>query len=179
MKKTVWTFGLTAGSIFVILMLTAAALENRISSDAGEILGYTTMLAAFLMVYFGVRSYRDRVLNGTIGFGRAFKVGLLISLIASFCYVATWEVVYYSFMPDFSDKYAAKVIEKTKASGKSEAEVAEQTRKMEEFKVQYKNPLINIAYTFVEVFPVGLIVVLASAGFLSRRPLAPGEPSVA
>ncbi|MBL0171339.1 MAG: DUF4199 domain-containing protein [Gemmatimonadaceae bacterium] len=169
MKKTVWTYGLIAGGIFAVLMLTTAVFQDRIGFEAGEILGFTTMIAAFLMVFFGIRSYRDQVLDGTIAFGRAFKVGLLITLIACVCYVATWEVVYYNFMPDFAEKYAAQVVDKAKASGKSDAEIAEQTRKMETFKEQYKNPLVNISYTFVEVFPVGLVVVLVSAGILSRR----------
>ena len=169
MKKTVWTFGLIAGAVFVVTMLTTAILRDRIGFEASEVLGFTTMIVAFLMVYFGIRSYRDRVLSGTIGFGPAFKTGLLITLIASVCYVGTWEVVYYKFMPNFAEEYAAKVIEKAKAAGKSDAEVAAEAKKMAEFAEQYKNPLINISYTFLEVFPVGLIVVLVSAGILSRR----------
>lgn len=169
MKKTVWTFGLIAGAVFVVTMLTTAILRDRIGFEASEVLGFTTMIVAFLMVYFGIRSYRDRVLSGTIGFGPAFKTGLLITLIASVCYVGTWEVVYYKFMPNFGEEYAAQVIEKARASGKPAAEVAAQEKKMAEFAEQYKNPLVNIAYTFLEVFPVGLVVVLVSAGVLSRR----------
>ena len=52
-------------------------------------IGYTGMVLAFLMVYFGVRSYRDNVAGGQIGFGRAFVVGLAITFVASACYVAT------------------------------------------------------------------------------------------
>ena len=33
----------------------------------------------------------------------------------------------------------------------------------------YKNPLINIAITFLEPLPVGLLFTLVSAGVLSRK----------
>ena len=65
------------------------------------IIGYTTMVLAFLLIFFGVRSYRDNVAGGTVRFGRAFAVGALIAVVASLCYVATWEVIYYKFAPDF------------------------------------------------------------------------------
>jgi len=168
-KKIVWTYGLIAGAVFVVTMLSTALLKDRLGFEASEVFGYTTMIVAFLMVFFGIRSYRDRVLGGRISFGSAFKVGIVITLIASVCYVSTWEIVYYKFMPNFGTEYAAKVIEKARASGTPEPEIAALQQKMEEFAEQYKNPLINIAYTFLEVFPVGLVVVLVSAGILSRR----------
>ena len=75
------------------------------------------MVAAFLMVYFGVRRYRDQVAGGTITFGRALGVGLAITLVASLCYVVMWQIVYYNFMPDFLDHYGAYTLEKERAAG--------------------------------------------------------------
>ena len=43
------------------------------------VIGYTTMVIAFLLIFFGVRSYRDNVAGGTVRFGRAFAVGALIA----------------------------------------------------------------------------------------------------
>ena len=62
------------------------------------------MVLAFLLIYFGIRSYRDNVAGGTVRFGRAFAVGALIATVASVCYVATWEVIYFNFAPDFAAK---------------------------------------------------------------------------
>jgi hypothetical protein len=167
MKRTVWTFGLIAGAIMAAMMFaTIPFLEH---DDKAEIIGYTTMIVAFLMVFFGIRSYRDNVMGGTIGFGRAFKVGILITLVASACYVASWEVMYHTMMPDFVEKYAAQVIERAKASGAAEAQVEERRQEMAKFAVMYRNPLFNVGMTFLEVFPVGLVVVLVSSGVLSRR----------
>src|SRR4029077_3788775 len=101
MKRIVWTFGLIAGGIMAAMMAITMSFQDQIG-DKGEIIGYSTMILAFLMVYFGIRSYRDNVMAGAIGFGRAFKVGILIALIASVCYVATWEAIYYTIAPDFA-----------------------------------------------------------------------------
>ncbi len=178
MKRIVWTFGLLAGAVLSVMMLLSAAFVEEINFDKAEMIGYTTMVVAFLMVFFGIRSYRDNVLNGTIGFGRAFQVGILVTVIASVCYVATWQVVYYKMMPDFVEKYAEHTIEKAKASGASTQQIAEQTEKMAKFQELYKNPLINVAFTFVEPIPVGLLITLLSAGVLARRRKAPSASVV-
>ena len=39
----------------------------------------------------------------------------------------------------------------------------------EKFAELYKNPLINVAMTFMEPLPVALIISLVSAGVLSRK----------
>ena len=168
MKRIVWTFGLIAGAIMAAMMAIAMAFEKQIG-DKGEVIGYTTMILAFLMVYFGIRSYRDNVMAGVIGFGRALKVGILITLIASACYVAAWEVIYRTMAPDFAEKYAARAIEKARAGGATEAQLEAQKKAMAKFSEAYKNPVVNVGLTFLEVFPVGVVVVLVSAGVLSRR----------
>jgi uncharacterized protein DUF4199 len=174
MKRVVLTFGLIAGAILAVVMVATMPFIESI--DHGEIIGYTTMVLAFLLVYFGIRSYRDNVSGGTISFGRAFAVGILIVLIASACYVATWEVIYYNFMPDFMDRYAQRVLDKARASGASAAQIAEQTRQLAQYAKMYKNPIINIGMTFVEVFPVGFVMTLVSAAMLRRR--SPGASAL-
>src|ERR1700730_12114087 len=134
MRKIVLTFGLIAGAILSAMMLITLPFHDEIGFDKGYIVGYTTMVLAFLMVFFGVRSYRDNVSGGTVTFGRAFTVGLLITLIASTCYVATWEVIYYKITPDFADKYAAYTVDKAKKSGATEAQVAATAKEMADFK---------------------------------------------
>jgi hypothetical protein len=168
MKRTVLTFGLIAGAIMALEMIVGLPFMDEVGS-LGLVVGYTTMVVAFLMVYFGIRSYRDGVAGGSISFGRAFGVGILITLVACACYVATWEVIFYKFTPDFFDKYSARVVAKTAASGATAAEVEAKRREMAIQAEQYKKPLVNIAYTFIEPFPVGLVFTLVCAGMLRRR----------
>jgi len=169
MKKTVLTFGLISGAIISAMMLITVPFHDQIGFDRGQIIGYTSMVLAFLLIYFGVRSYRDTVAGGTVSFGRAFKVGALIALVSSICYVATWEVVYFKFMPDFLTKYQAHILEKARTDGETETQLAKRQADMEKFGRLYKNPAINAGMTFLEPMPVALIVALVSAGVLSRR----------
>jgi hypothetical protein len=169
MRKVVLTFGLIGGAILAAMMLVAFPFQEQIGFDNGVYVGYTTMVLAFLMVYFGVQSYRDNVAGGSITFGRAFNVGLLISLVIIVCYVVTWEVMYYGFMPDFLDQYAAYALEKARLSGASAEAIAAQAKEMQEFGEMYKNPLVNIAFTLLEPLPVALVFTLLTAGIVSRK----------
>jgi hypothetical protein len=167
MRKIVLTFGLIAGAILSVMMVIQ--FQFQIGFDEGAIIGYTTMVLAFLMVFFGVRSYRDNVAGGSVTFGRAFAVGLLITLVASVCYVATWQFVYYRLVPDFGDKYAAYAVEKAKKSGATDAQIAAKTKEMTEMNQMLKKPLVNIALVFLEPLPVGILFTLITAVALSRK----------
>lgn len=169
MKKTVLTFGLMSGAVASLMMLLTVPFLDRIGFDKGAVLGYTAIVASFLLVFFGIRSYRDHVAGGSLTFGRAFTVGLLITLVSTACYVATWQVIYHKFAPGFMDKYAACRIERLKASGASPQEIDASAREMASFKEMYANPLVNIAFTFLEPFPIGLGVTLVSAAVLRKK----------
>ena len=169
MKKTVLTFGLICSGITAIMMLATAPFADRIGFAKGEILGYAVIVVAALMIFFGIRSYRENVSAGRLTFGRGLAVGVLIALISSLCYVATWEVVYHNFMPDFADKYAANLVEKARASGATPEKIQKATQDAEQFKQMYKNPAFNIGITFLEIFPVGVVATLLSAAILRRK----------
>lgn len=169
MQKTIWTFGLIAGAIMSVMMVITMRFMGRFGFDTGEVIGYTTMIAAFLLVFFGVRSYRDNVAGGKIGFGRAFAVGLGIVAIASVCYTATWEVLYYNYMPEFGARYEQYTLDRARARGASESELAKMRLEAEQFKESYKNPVYNSAVTFLEPLPVGVLIALISAGILRRK----------
>ena len=178
MGKIVLTFGLISGAIISVLMTVNASLADRIGFDKAVITGYATMVAGFLMIYFGVRAYRDNVAGGSITFGRAFKAGLLITLIASTCYVASWEFLSRRLMPDFADRYAAATLAQAREEGKSAEEVAAMERQMGQFLESYQNPLVRIAWTYLEPLPVGLIFTLVTAGLLRRRKNEAVTPAV-
>jgi hypothetical protein len=174
MKRVVLTFGLISGAVSAAMMLMTVPFMDRLGFDRGAVFGYTAILLSFLLVFFGIRSYRDNVAGGRVTFTRAFTVGLLITIISSACYVATWEVIYFKLAPGFSDKYAAYELDKARRSGATEAQLAETARQLEQFKAMYSKPLLNVAMTFVEPFPVGLLVTLVSAAVLRRRPPTTG-----
>jgi len=173
MKKTVLTWGLIGGVVISALMLGSIPFARKIGFDKAEFVGYTIMVAAFLMVFFGIRSYRENVGGGTISFGRAFAVGALITLITSVCYVVTWEIMYFKFMPNFMNDYANYLVEKMRAAGASQQVIDAKLQQMKQLKQMYDKPFVNAAMTFVEPLPVGLVITLISSLILRKKGLAP------
>lgn len=165
--------GFISGAIFALswVLYHLLFVTDGKSSDAGlgEALGYLSMLIALSTVYFGVRNYRDQHLGGVISFKDAFLNGMIIVLIASVIYVTNWMIYYPNFMPDFADQYAAGQIESFKEAGLSGDELQVKITEVEEFNEIYKNPFVMAGMTFLEVFPVGLIIAVISAFFLKRK----------
>lgn len=169
MKKTVLTFGLISGVVTAVLMLSTQPFMDRIGFDKGLIIGYTSIVLSFLLVYFGIRSYRENIGGGEITFGRAFSVGILITLISTLFYVVTWEIIYFGFKFDFSGKYTSYMVEKAINSGASQQAIEAIRQQMREMKRMLDNPLLNAAFTFIEPFPVGLVITLISAAILRKK----------
>ena len=142
------------------------------------IVGYTAIVLSFLLVFFGIRSYRENVGGGQITFGRALSVGLLITLISCVFYVVTWEIVYFKLWPGFAEKYTNYMVEQIRASGASQQAIDAKMQEMSSMKALYDNPLFNAAITFLEPLPIGLVISLISAAILRRRKPKDREPVV-
>lgn len=171
MKRIVTRFGLISGLIVSAWVVGGVALCYAKNSFEGSMwLGYASMVLAFSLIFVAVKSYRDKDNGGYISFGKAFKIGLYISLIASTLYVVTWLIDYYIFVPDFMDKFSAHTLSQLKADGLNEAELAEQTAEITKMQEMYKNPVFVVLFTYVEILPVGLVVSLITALFLKRKP---------
>jgi hypothetical protein len=170
MRKIVITFGLISGAISSLVMIVLVTFGDRIGFDRGAVIGNTSIVLSFLMVFFGIRTYRDNIGNGQISFLKAFAVGLCITLISCIFYVVTWEVIYYNFIPGFWDAYGAHLVEKLTASGASPAAIQAKLEQVRKYKELYKNPLFNAALTFIDPFPIGLVITLISAAVLRKKP---------
>ncbi len=166
MKKTVLKYGLISGVIAAGLMLAQVPFMD--GSSRALIVGYAGIVLSALVIFFGVRSYRENVGSGKISFGRGFAVGILIAVISAACYVAAWEVVFYS-SPGIADHIFNQEAEHLKATGAPQEAIDKAVQEAESFKKLYSNPLVNAAFTFIEPFPVGLLTTLISAGLLRRR----------
>lgn len=173
MKKNIIIYGLIAGVVVSASMLVmvnyASYCNGNLDYNTSMLVGYASMLIAFSLVFVGIRNYRDKYNNGVISFGKAFKIGILIVLIASTLYVVAWLIDNFFFIPDFGEKYATHMIDQLKASGASQIEIDKQTKEMASFAKMYKNPFFNAMMTYVEILPVGLIVTLISSVILKRK----------
>jgi len=170
MKKTVLVFGVISGLLVATLCLAFIALCYKAGHDGNMYIGYASQILALSLVFVGVKNYRDKENGGIISFGKAFKLGLYISLVASTIYVVAWLVDYYMFIPDFMDKYAAHVLQQAQHSGKSAAEISKETAEMANMKEMYKNPVFVILFTYLEIFPTGLIISVITALILKKKP---------
>jgi hypothetical protein len=172
-KKIIIKYGLIAGIVVSILMLAGvnyfSHCEGSVDFNTSMLIGYASMLLSFTLVFVGIRNYRDKYNGGIIGFGKAFKIGLMIVLIASTIYVIAWLVDYFFFIPDFLEKYSAQMTDELKASGASQIEIDKHTNEMETFSRMYKNPFFNAMMTYMEILPVGLVVTLISSLILKSK----------
>lgn len=173
MKKNIIIYGLVSGIVVSVLMLLTfnymSYCEGNVDYDTSMIIGYASMLIAFSLVFVGTRNYRDKYNGGTISFGKAFKIGIMIVLVAATIYVIVWLIYAFFFIPDFAEKYSAHMLDKLKASGASQVEIDKQTKEMANFVSMYKNPFFNAMMTYMEVLPVGLVVTLISSLILKRK----------
>jgi amino acid transporter len=167
MKRTVLLFGTILGALLCINLVYAVNLiYNSPDFKGNDVLGYIAMVLVFSLTFFGIRSYRNKQLNGFISFGKAFKTGALIALLGASLYVAFWMFYYYLVVPDFLDKYIPHALA---ACRNDPAKLETTTKQMESLRAMYKNPLLVILLTYMEVLPVGLLVALVSALILKRK----------
>jgi hypothetical protein len=170
MKKNVLVFGTISGVIITTMMLFAC-LECYTNPDmkSNDVLGYAGMIAAFSFIYIGIRNYRDKYNSGAITFGKAFKTGFYMSLVAATICVGIWLIDYYIFIPDFLDKYILHVLKEAKADGATQAELQEKAAEMANYKEMYRNPAFVVIVSYLEILPPGIIISLISALLLKRK----------
>ncbi len=179
MRKVTFIFGLLAGIIISGFMVVAMVMWEKGTmtfNNTNDLFGYAVIVLALSMVFFGIKSYRDNYQNGAIKFTKGLQVGLLISLVASLMYVATWET-YYQIRPEgyvsFVDQYCDHQVNKMKENGASSAEIDEKIKEMADMKEMIKNPVLRFGMALMELFPFGIIVTLISAAVLRKKEILP------
>ncbi len=169
MKRNVFIFGLISGLIVSAFMaFTAMACYNNPEFEGNMVAGFASMIIAFSFIFVGIKNFRDRYNGGVVSFGKAFMIGLYISLIGSSLYVLTWLIMYYNFIPDFMERYSAHVMKEAQKSG-DQVVIAQKAKDMANYKEWYKSPIMVILLTYMEVLPIGLIVTIISALILKRK----------
>jgi hypothetical protein len=165
-------YGGIAGAIVVSIISASIAMD--LPSHATSVwVGYLIMLAALSLIFVGVKRYRDVECGGAIRFGRAFGIGLGIAAMAALVYVVGWEIYLAGSGHDFMAEYTAGILKDMRADGAGQAAIEAKAAEMGELADSYRNPLFRMPMTFVEIFPVGLIVALVSAALLRNPRLLP------
>lgn len=164
MRRSILTYGIISGLIIIVSIMISV-----ITGHGHVWLGYLIMVVAFSSIFVAIKQYRNETQGGVIRFSTASLLGLGISLVAGIVYVGIWEV--YLAVTDYQpmDDYANSIIESKRLAGASDKELLQATADARQLKEQYANPFFRLPMTFLEVFPVGVLVSLASAAILSNQ----------
>ena len=175
MFKKILILGLIAGLVSGGMLSAVVIGMGEQQPKYGMLIGYTIMLVALSAVFVGIKRYRDTDLGGVIRFWPAFGMGVAMSFIAGILYVVSWESAVAVTHMDFASNYASMMIAQERANGASAEALAKLSAEMETFKVQYANPMFRLPMVFAEIFPVGVLVSLVSAGLLRRASFLPAR----
>ncbi len=171
--KYALTYGLLSGLVIIATMLSGIVLGGQDSLFSSMWFGYLVMLVALTFIFVGVKRYRDIDHGGVIKFVPAFVLGLAIAAVGGLAYIIVWEA--YLALTDYRymDDYVAGILRAREAAGASAAAIAREAASLESMRVSYRNPLLRVPMTFLEIFPVGLLVALFSALLLRNPKLLP------
>lgn len=165
MKKIMLTFGLIIGALLCAnLFFMTYVIYSMPELEPQDALGFLFYFLVFALVFFGIRNYRNKELAGAITFGKAFKVGALISLMGSSIYVVVWLVFYYLFVPDFFEAFSDYFLRHC-----AQDELESKKAQLDFMRIFYQNPFGVVFMTYLEVLPYGLIVSLVSALALRKN----------
>lgn len=173
MLRLILVYGVFSGILAILPMAWVVLGGGHTTGAQSYLVGYLILLVALTAVFLGIKQCRDRLLGGAIGFGTAFLVGLGISTVAGCIYVLGWEISLALTGNDFAQNYARSLVAAARAKGASPARLAEVQAQAASFVRIYAQPLARMGMTFLEIFPVGVLVSLISAGLLRHRQLLP------
>lgn len=176
MIRLILVYGGIGGLIVAVPMVTLMmTLSEDTVPENGALYGYLTMIIALTTVFLGIKHYRDKTLGGVVRFMPAFVVGLGISAVASLFWVVGWEISLALSGFDFAESYSEAMLETARAEGRSEAELREIEAQAEAFTKMYANPMFRMPITFIEMFPIGVLISLVSAALLRKSRFLPAR----
>jgi len=168
MKKTVLRYGLYSAITICVLFLSSWYLAGNLDYSTQEVIGYTSMIISLCFVFFGIKHFRDKENKGLVSFGKALKIGLLISLIAALAF-GLLDVIYVKVInPEFATEYYDYYIEQTKLNTPA-SDLAAELEKIEGQKELFGNPLMSFLIMGMTVFVIGVIISLLSSVILQRK----------
>ncbi len=174
-------YGGIIGCVIIAFMVVVMLVLGTDNLAVSEVAGYAIMLVILSLVFIGIKRYRDIEHGGVVKFTQAAGVGIGIAVVSAFFYAVSWEGFLLATDYSFIDVYSQSQIDAIKAQGLSAAEEAARIAEVEQGTQNYRNPLFRMPITFIEIFPVGLVVALSSAAILRSPKVLPprGNPASA
>lgn len=171
MKKLVIRYGIIAGTFVALLMvITLPLAKNPDTFGLSEILGYTAIILSLSTIFIAIKTFRDKYNNGIVTFGKAFLIGLYITLIAGFIWALTFQVYNAATGGDFVDVYQSNEIKKINATQLDSAKKSLQIRELNKNIEMYSNPIVMFFTSmFFEYVPFGVLASLIAAAILKKK----------
>jgi len=161
MKNFVFKYGFIGGLISAILgTLNWLLIARPIGVEGSQAVGYISITLSLLCIPLGIRYYRDKLNHGSVGFGKAFKIGLGITAMASLV-MGLHSVLFFAFQKDEFLEWQRSEL--------SEAELVafnEQVAAMPDF---IFTPWAQGMVMFFTVFLIGIVINFISALLLKRE----------
>ncbi len=171
MIRIMLTYGGLAGLVIITSMILSIVFSG---GGAGSVwLGYLIMLVALTLVFVGIKRYRDQELGGVMRFSQGALLGLGMTVVAGLMYVLVWEIYLASTDFRYIHEYTQSIIDARTAEGLIGPELDALVLEMDELRNNYANPLFRLPMTFLELFPVGLLISLISAAILRNSRVLP------
>jgi hypothetical protein len=180
MKKIVVVYGIISGLVMAATVwITAVAVErDAVNFEWLEVTGYASMIIALTMVFFGIKSYRDNVVNGVISFWKGVQVGFLISLISVILYwggAMAYGLVSPGFEGKFITKYTEMTMKKLTEKGAPQEEIDRAKETIAMMERLFRNPLLFFLICLMEMLPIGIVITLISSALLRKKELLPAN----
>ncbi len=150
MKRSIIRYGFRAFIIGGLLFLMSLTLGGGLDYGIQAVLGYSSIVISLLLVYFGIRYYRDNENQGKLSFGQAIVLGLAISAAAGLAFAIVDFIYTTAINPDFFNDYSNSM----KASGED---------------IQEMSSGFMAAVMFATVLVIGFIISIISAIILQRK----------
>ena len=172
MYRIMLVYGAIAGVVIILMMVAGMVLSG---GSGSEVQGYLTMVVVLSLIFVGIKRYRDKDLGGVIKFLPALGLGGGIAAVAAIFYVVSWEASLHLTDFAFVDSYKEATVAGYEAKGLTGDALAEKVATLDEMMASYRNPFFRIPITFVEIFPVGLVLALISAALLRNPKVFPAK----
>ncbi|MEM8724938.1 MAG: DUF4199 domain-containing protein [Pseudomonadota bacterium] len=168
-------YGSIIGVVVIAFMLVVMLVMGTDDLGSSEVMGYAVMLAVLSLVFIGIKRFRDTEHGGVIKFTQAAGVGIGIAAVAGVFYTISWEFFLHATDFAFVDTYTDSLKSAIEAEDLSADERTAKLAEIDASMANYGNPLFRIPITFVEIFPVGLVVALISALILKNPKVLPAR----
>ena len=175
MLRYSFIYGGIIGVVVIAFMVAVLAVMGTEDLFASELAGYAVMLAVLSLVFIGIKRFRDIEHGGVITFAKAAGVGIGIAAVAGVFYAISWEFFLYATDFAFMDAYAESQRAAVETANLGDAERAAKLAEIDEGMAMYANPAFRLPITFIEIFPVGLVVALLSALILKNPKVLPAR----